>query len=121
MSLSPEAVQTLAALGVELPEGASQQDIRTALAGAAKILSEARKALPKAPPVRFEDKERDGETETVLRVQRGGKGQPLVVNQHAAALLVECVDALRAFAETGEAQALPAFEPAEEGDEEDAD
>jgi len=84
-------------------------------------LRAAHKALPKAPPVRFEEKGEGDEKVTVLRVQRGGKGAPLVVNQHAARLLVEQVDALRAFAESGEEQELSAQEPQEEGDESEPD
>jgi len=112
--LPQEVLAGLEALGISLPEG----DPRKALAEIGKQLAKARKALPKRPPVRFEQKGEGDEAVTVLRVQRGGKGAPLVVNQHAAALLVEQLDALRAFAETGESQELAEQEPQEEDSEE---
>lgn len=120
--LPQEALQALEALGISVPEG----DPRKALAAIGKALSAARKALPKADPVRFEFRtEKDEETgqrvetdETVLRVQRGGRGAPLTVNRHAAELLVQHFEALRAFAETGEPQELAPQEPQEEGEEE---
>lgn len=111
--LPAEALKALEALGITVPEG----DPRKALAEIGKALSAARKALPKRPPVRFEERGEGDECETVLRVQRGGKGAPLVVNRHAAELLVAQVDALRHFAATGEPCELAAQEPQEEGEE----
>jgi len=110
LELPQEVLESLAALGIELPEG----DPRKALAVIGAALSKARKALPKRPPVRFETRGDGDEAETVLRVQRGGKGAPLVVNRHAAILLVEQLDALVLFSETGESQDLLEQEAQEE-------
>ena len=104
MSVPQEIFDALASVGIDLPEGT---DPRMALTALSKALRAAKKALPKAAAVRFETRETDdGGTETVLRVHRGGKGAPLCVNQHAAALLVSQFDALRRFAASGEASDL---------------
>ena len=119
---SPELLETLSALGVDLSDPASA---RAAIAALGKALAAAKKSLPTRAAVRFEPqtvKDVSGARvptgETVLRVQRGGKGQPLLVTQHAARLLVEDLDALRYFAETGEACDLTPREAEEESDEE---
>lgn len=111
--MSGEALKQLELMGISLPEGT---DISTFIRMLGKGLASAKKALPKAKPVRFEERGEGDETETVLRVQRGGKGQPLVVNRHAAILLVEQLDALIMFSETGESQDLAEQADAEEGD-----
>lgn len=114
MSVLPqEVLDSLAAFGIDLSDG----DPRKALAEISKQLAAARKALPKRPPVRFEARGEGAEQEIVLRVQRGGKGAPLVVNRHAATLLVSQLDALIGFSETGEVQTLEAQEEAEEAEE----
>jgi len=108
------ALAALEEMGIQLPEGV---EIATFIRTLGKGLASAKKALPKVKPVRFEERGEGSEIEVVLRVQRGGRGQPLVVNQHAAILLCEQLFALRVFAESGEVCELESQDEAEEGDE----
>ena len=103
-------------LGCDLPDEPTEAQLSAALSQVQATVRDAKKMAPETPAARFEARERkDGSTEVVLAVRRGGKGQPLAVTAHAAAILVQVIDQLRDFAETGEASELPAVvEPSDE-------
>lgn len=96
-AFSAELKDALASLGIDLPEDAA--GARSVLAAVSKMLTEARKSLPKIPEVSFA---REESGEVLLRVKRGGRGAPLLVPQAAAQALLAEEDMLRHFAETGE-------------------
>jgi hypothetical protein len=113
------AAEKLRALGVELPDPCTAADLAAALGQVTATIRAAKKLVPDTPPVRFETRERkDGTSEVVLVVRRGGKGQPLAVTAHAAELLRQMPEVLARFAETGEIQELPeVVEPSADDDE----
>lgn len=121
-SLPAEVLEQLSALGIEIPED-DPAAARAALTAVGKLLSAARKSLPKVPDVSFAREEETGEV--LLRVKRGGRGAPLLLPQGAAKALLEQEDFLREFAETGEVPegavevVRKARKTSEDGDEEE--